>query len=980
MRLSKGSMVRRLITNVAILTITLIVMAIASAWAIRFTDNALLHVLERSDQANLSARLRSESLMLTDLVRQYIFELNNQQAVQQEIAVQEALLDQLIQQATNSVNPDDLDASMQIGSIHNNLIAFRNQAGNVLQAFEIEKTYGNQTQLELATLVENFQDPLLQSLRDYELAEANHALEARTQTAQLIRSMLAILLIIVLGVIAAAAVTSQQILVRFAQPFSLLQNGVEDIRNGFLDRPIQIQTHDELGELASALNNMAAELQQSRLRLMDHAHTLEKQVAERTFEAEQRAEQAAQLSQVAKNRAEELEKRALQTQTSAEIAQAANSILDLEQLLQTSVNLIRERFNMYYVGLFLVDDQRHYAWLRSATGEAGKRLLEMQQKLDINENSMIGWGILHAQPRVAQDFDPESGQPASSPIAIKRFHNPLLFKTLSEAVLPLITRGEVIGALTVQSNQPHAFTHADVAILQTMSGQLANAIGNARLYQELEGKKVAAEAANRAKSIFLANMSHEIRTPLNAILGFTELLHRDKSLTPLQHENITIIERSGAALLTLINSILDLSKIEAGRMALNEQIFNLNDLLRSLQDLFGLRAAEKDLQLEFEAGDVPQTLLADEARLRQVLINLIGNALKFTQSGNISVCVRKATQEELQILGAKQTIPQITHLYFSVEDSGPGIAAEELKGIFEPFTQTSSGRNMQQGTGLGLAICRQYVHLMGGEILVKSQPGKGSNFAFVVPIKLLQTGEAIVEKKTRKIAGLAQNQPVHRVLVVDDIAEARVWLVRWLVELGFDVREAGNGQQAVEAWQNWQPELICMDIRMPVMNGLEATRQIRELEKDKRTTIIAITASAFQDEHSAILDAGCDDLLIKPVNSEGLATMLEKHLDVVFIEAPSEPPQTALSASINSADLEALPAEWIHSFRASLESADFDQIANSIDQIRLEYTELAAKLSVLAENYDLRGLLALLSPKRNDLPQERENGNNQYPT
>jgi DNA-binding response OmpR family regulator len=164
------------------------------------------------------------------------------------------------------------------------------------------------------------------------------------------------------------------------------------------------------------------------------------------------------------------------------------------------------------------------------------------------------------------------------------------------------------------------------------------------------------------------------------------------------------------------------------------------------------------------------------------------------------------------------------------------------------------------------------------------------------------------------------------------------------------------------------------------MNGLEATRQIRELEKDKRTTIIAITASAFQDEHSAILDAGCDDLLIKPVNSEGLATMLEKHLDVVFIEAPSEPPQTALSASINSADLEALPAEWIHSFRASLESADFDQIANSIDQIRLEYTELAAKLSILAENYDLRGLLALLSPKRNDLPQERENGNNQYPT
>ena len=696
---------------------------------------------------------------------------------------------------------------------------------------------------------------------------------------------------------------------------------------------------------------MAAELRQSRLRLVDYAHTLEEQVAERTQEAELRAEQAAHLSGLAQIRSEELERRALQTQTAAEIAQAANSTLELQELVDISVNLIQERFRLSYVGLFLLaawpaDAKAQYAWLRAGTGEAGQRMLDSKHKLVVDENSLVGWCILHAQPRIAQALDD----------GVKRFRNPLLPDILAEAALPLITRGEVIGALTVQSSQEQAFSPADIIILQTMCGQLANAIGNARLYQEVQTEKVAAEAANRAKSAFLANMSHEIRTPMNAILGFTELLLREKSLTPRQHENIATIHRSGEALLGLINSILDLSKIEAGRMAVNEQTFSLQDLLVNLQDLFQLRASEKGLQLEFEVCDLPGQIVADEAKLRQVLTNLIGNALKFTHQGRVLICIRQATADEIFKLKRKNEFPGHLFLHFSVEDTGVGIADEELEQIFEPFTQTSSGRLLQQGTGLGLAISRQFVNLMGGEISISSTPGEGSNFSFIVPTKPAQSDEAVIEKKSTRIIGLAEGQPSYRLLVVDDIPEARVWMTQWLQQLGFEVREANNGQQAVNMNREWQPDLIYMDIRMPVMNGLEATRLIKNASNPgKKPVIIAVTASAFDEDRNEILNAGCDDFLRKPVRPDDFFGMLEKHLGVEFVETA----QPAIALSTGSVKTEDLPDKWIKRLQAAIASADFEQIANLVEEIRPQQAPLAERLSILARNYDLRGLMAL---------------------
>lgn len=393
-------------------------------------------------------------------------------------------------------------------------------------------------------------------------------------------------------------------------------------------------------------------------------------------------------------------------------------------------------------------------------------------------------------------------------------------------------------------------------------------------------------------------------------------------------------------------------------MALDENIFNLDDLLVSLEDLFRLRAAEKNLLLEFEACKIPKFLHGDEAKLRQVLTNLIGNALKFTLTGKVTVCVRWATRDEISLVESETPDPHLKYLHFSVQDTGPGISSDEIQQIFKPFSQTSSGRSAQQGTGLGLAICRQFVRLMNGEITVKSLPGQGSLFAFWVPIKVVEMAEA-PDKKIRQISGMAEVQPGFRVLVVDDIVDARDWLVRWLKDLGIEVQEASNGQQAVEISDEWQPDLICMDIRMPYMDGLEATRSIKDAARGKTPVIIAITASAFEDERNAILAAGCDDLLIKPVQSDDLFNILEKHLKVQFIESPEQrTPSDIPPISID--EFHSLPAEWIHHLQSAVNSADFEQISILVDQIRPEHSQLAESLGILAKNYDLRGLMTLV--------------------
>jgi len=462
----------------------------------------------------------------------------------------------------------------------------------------------------------------------------------------------------------------------------------------------------------------------------------------------------------------------------------------------------------------------------------------------------------------------------------------------------------------------------------------------------------AAEAANRAKSVFLANMSHELRTPLNAILGFTQLMGRDPHLTPPQRENLDTISRSGQHLLTLINDVLEMSKIEAGRSHLFPENFDLHRLLEALEDMFYLRATEKGLQLLLErAPDVPHYVRTDESKLRQVLINLLSNAIKFTDEGGITVRVR---QVALDVEGqATQPLPPAAvRLQFEVEDTGVGIVPEELSALFDPFVQTASGQESKEGTGLGLPISQEYVRLMGGEITVSSTVGHGSVFQFEIQAVPVDTSEVKVEPSKGHVIGLAPGQPIYRLLIAEDKWTNRQLLVKILEPLGFEIREAINGKQAIEIWEQWEPHLIWMDMRMPVMDGHEATKHIKATTRGQATVIVALTASAFEEDRKLILSEGCDDFVRKPFREAELFDVLSRNLGIRFIYAEQEHPAVGRSEKdtetfVTPEVLATLPPAWVTALHDAAVAADTDQITELVEQIREQTPSLAAALTDL---------------------------------
>ncbi|MGC9400091.1 MAG: GAF domain-containing protein [Anaerolineae bacterium] len=479
-----------------------------------------------------------------------------------------------------------------------------------------------------------------------------------------------------------------------------------------------------------------------------------------------------------------------------------------------------------------------------------------------------------------------------------------------------------------------------------MAGISQDVTARKQAEEELRRAKEAAEAANRAKSVFLANMSHEFRTPLNAILGFTQIMLSDPNLTPVQRENLEIIDRSGTHLLTLINDVLEMSKIEAGRTTLLEQNFDLHRMLDDLEAMFRLRAEERGLTLTVErTRAVPRYVRTDENKLRQVLINLLSNAVKFTEEGEVTLRVAHAGKQ----------------LCFEVEDTGPGIAAEELERLFEPFVQTKSGQIVQEGTGLGLPISREFVHLMGGNISVDSTVGQGSTFCFCVRVDLVSEQDVRQTQASREVVGLEPGQPSYRLLVVEDKWANRKLLVRLLEPLGFEVREATNGQEALEIWEHWDPHLIWMDMRMPVMDGHEATQRIKATTKGQATVIIALTASAFERERRLILSEGCDDFVRKPFRKEEIYDRLAEHLGVRFIyaeeQAESRPdlePEDA-EALLTPEALADLPSAEREALHAAAMQADADRLFELIKSLAARDdhngSQLAAALESLVRNF-----------------------------
>jgi two-component system sensor histidine kinase/response regulator len=474
--------------------------------------------------------------------------------------------------------------------------------------------------------------------------------------------------------------------------------------------------------------------------------------------------------------------------------------------------------------------------------------------------------------------------------------------------------------------------------------------------EALAKAKEAAEHANKAKSEFLANMSHELRTPLNAILGFTQIMSRDASLKREHQENLEIIGRSGEHLLELINDILEMSKIEAGRVTLNPSNFDLYRLLKSIEEMLQLKATSKGLHLLFEwDSDVPQFIAGDEGKLRQVLINLLGNAIKFTQDGGVALRVQR------KALG---TLQESIAIEFQIEDTGPGIAPEELEHLFEPFTQTEAGRKSQQGTGLGLPISRQFVQLMGGDITVTSQVDRGSTFQFSIQVKQVDPSEIESSLPTRKVKGLAPGQECKRILAVDDRQESRMLLLQLLGNLGFEVEVASNGQEAIAIWKKWYPHLILMDMQMPIMDGYEATRQIKSTPKGRSTVIFALTASAFEEERNLVMSAGCDEFLRKPFRENLLLEKIAHHLGIEYLyqenEALPSPVEQQPPARPLEDYLAEMKPEWIEElYQTAIKGFD-DEMVLLIDEIPESLSPLSQQLSEWAHNFRFDCVVSLI--------------------
>jgi signal transduction histidine kinase/DNA-binding response OmpR family regulator len=527
---------------------------------------------------------------------------------------------------------------------------------------------------------------------------------------------------------------------------------------------------------------------------------------------------------------EETQRRAVQLAVASEVARDAIATLDVDQLLDETVRLISERFGFYHAGVFLVDEERGYAVLRAASSEGGQRMLERGHRLEVGRAGMVGYVTDTGEPRIALDV----GQDAA------HFVNPDLPETRSEMTLPLLVRGEVIGALDVQSTDEAAFTDEDVAVLQTMADQLANAIANARLFAEIEQTAERLKELDRLKSQFLANMSHELRTPLNSVIGFSRVILKgiDGPLTDLQRTDLQAIYESGQHLLGLINDILDISKIEAGKMEL-------------------VLVKDKPIKLQQTiAPDLP-TVRGDVRRIREIFLNLVANAAKFTEEGFIH-------------LTAEATLAEVV---IAVSDSGIGIPADKMDIIFEPFTQVdASSTRRAGGTGLGLSISKHFVEMHDGRIWVESTPGEGSAFYFTLPIEPLPP--ALVEEKPKKVLQIPKMKPGQKlVLCVDDDEGVITLFRRYLGKQGYQVAGLTDGIAVVEYARQLQPFAITLDVLMPNKDGWQI---IQELKTDPETRHIPVIMCTIMSEEERGLSLGASDYLVKPILEQDLLAALER--------------------------------------------------------------------------------------------------------
>ncbi|NEQ42133.1 MAG: AAA family ATPase [Leptolyngbya sp. SIOISBB] len=709
-------------------------------------------------------------------------------------------------------------------------------------------------------------------------------------------------------------------------------------------------------------------------------------------------------------------------------SQALSGEIQIEQLLSTLVTVAIETAGAEKGILILPQENQ---WLIQIKASQNGQMSDAPQ-VD---------SILEAIPMESSAAVPNSVinyvSRTQIPLALENAANEVIFaadpyiiqhQLKSVLCQPILSHGDLVGILYLENNLvTGVFTPARLEVLKLLMTQAAISLENARLYEqlrdyshtlesrieartrELQQAKQEADIANRAKSQFLANMSHELRTPLNAILGFTQLMAHDAALTPAHHKHLQIISHSGEHLLNLINDVLEFSKIEAGRVPFTESAFDLWHLLTTLEEMFQLKAATKGLVLRFETSPkLPRQVKTDAGKLRQILINLLSNAIKFTSEGGVTLRIWPEFSEPLPS-------PDL-HLHCEVEDTGPGVPESNLNSLFDAFVQAELGSQSQEGTGLGLPISREFARMMGGDIQVQNVPEGGALFAFTVQAQVAETAIEQPAAPARRVVALAPDQPIPRLLVVEDHWSNRQLLVEMLSNLNFAVQSAENGAAAIAQYESWHPDLIWMDMRMPVMDGYEATRRIRALEKkaeqgtgnrEQETEsreqgignreqgiengspisptastpsptapatqppshpatqpptphipIIALTASAFEEDRADIMAAGCDDFVRKPLETAIIFEKMAQYLGVKYLYATREPspglsPSTPAAAALarQAESIVGMPPEWLKQLHEAAIQADAEVIFNLLKQIPEDAPSLKQVLTDLTQGF-----------------------------